>query len=325
MDRSEVVLDNDLLDRLSSDAAGRSAPHSGEVHGNIVSRSTEALDAGHFQVVLHPWSAEVVAGATFGRFTYLLGEPAEKLGRQMYGDLAEVQGIRPVHLSWRAKYPCAANIAQTPRWLAHQMVVGGYADRRHPGTLSLDDIAVAASLKELSLVSRSLNREVAFVPTHRLNFSLAPNAVRLLAEITARRTATQLAWNWEGLEILPYLPSVRHGRTTLSQARWRLVDPVLHDHRLDFADWCREVERWRARWRVPARVVVGRADHRLELDLDTPLHARLLRRELSRGPDVVLSDFVRARGCKKVVATTPQRPPSGFHPSWVAVPVIPTL
>src|SRR5437879_594570 len=43
------------------------------------------------------------------------------------------------------------------------------------------------------------------------------------------------------------------------------------------------------------------------------------------GPHGPASDFVRARGCKKPAATTPQRPPSGFHLLWVAAPVIPTL
>src|SRR6267143_3573470 len=43
------------------------------------------------------------------------------------------------------------------------------------------------------------------------------------------------------------------------------------------------------------------------------------------GPHGPAPDFVRARGCKKIAATTPLRPPSGFHPSWVAAPVIPTL
>ncbi len=290
MEHSEIVLDDDVVDRLSRDATERPLPDSAEMYARLLSRSAEALGAGDFLVVLHPWSTGIVAGGTFGRFAYLLGNVSDELAHLVRSSAVGVDGACGVHLSWRPKQPRVVNIAQVPRWLDDYVTVGAFSERSGRHAIGVDDIAVAADPDRLFLLSLSRRCEMRFFPGHRLNITYAPDVVRLLAEITASRIESQLTWNWKDLSLLPYLPRVRYGRTILSPARWRLADPVVADRRLPFAEWIRQFERWREQWRVPRQVLFGYADHRIELNLDSPLHGELLRDELARQPLAVLSE-----------------------------------
>lgn len=117
---------------------------------------------------------------------------------------------------------------------------------------------------------------------------LTPPLARFLAEITTARCAVYTAFDWGAAIRLPYLPRLRHGRTVLSPARWRLTAADLPAHSAAPPDWDTALTYWRRRLRVPAAVVLGETDLRLPLDLNQPLHRALLRARLDRARYVEL-------------------------------------
>ena len=73
--RREVSLDDGILDRLSACAGPADAglaPESVELHAELISRSLADLDAGRFLLAVSPQGGARQAGASLGRFAYLL-------------------------------------------------------------------------------------------------------------------------------------------------------------------------------------------------------------------------------------------------------------
>src|SRR5207248_9681526 len=106
---------------------------------------------------------------------------------------------------------------------------------------------------------------------------------------TASRYRACQAWRWGRAAVLPRLPRVRYGRTVLAPATWQ-AGAVLRDRSLSGPAWQDAFDAWRDRWSVPDVVHTMVADHRIELDLTAPLHRELLRHELTRRSDLLLSE-----------------------------------
>jgi thiopeptide-type bacteriocin biosynthesis protein len=285
---SEIEIDNELQRQLGDTESKRTLPESVDIYAQVLSPSVVALNAGDFRIALRPWSGRVAGGSTFGRFAYLFEENGDELAAMARVRHGSANGVVRAQLTWRLQHSRWANVVQVPMWLDHRLEVGTFTNRSDPSSIGLDDLAVYADHERLRVGSRQMGREMLFFPGHMLNLSAAPNAVRLLAEITAQRTRTWPGWDWGGAEALPYLPTVRYSRTVVSPARWRLTGSSLGDRAAPFVEWREQFERWRERWRVPDRVSVGRGDRHLDLNLGAPLHIELLRDHLTRQSFVFL-------------------------------------
>ncbi len=284
----EIVLDEDLVARLGEH--GGTPPPSWELAAGLYAESAAAVDAGVYRLVVSQLFGSTQAGATFGRFAYLLDDAdradlAAVAGESAPGDAVAAQ------LEFCSPRARGANVTQVPRWLRHRIPVATFADRAEPGTLGVDDLFVGADEDRFYLVSESLGRRVCPVTFHMLHTGVAaPNVVHFLREVAASGVRPARPWSWGALEALPYLPRVRYGRTVLSQAQWRPDEPALRGRGPGMAQWRDLLDRWRARLRVPERVYCTLADHRIPLDLTDPLHQRLLRHELDRNDQVVLQE-----------------------------------
>ncbi|WP_436499251.1 lantibiotic dehydratase [Actinokineospora sp. HUAS TT18] len=278
---TELVLDDTLVDRLAPDVP---APASTELCVRVLAESAAALDAGEFQLVVAPAVGSPNAGEMFARFAYLFdGAPDPRDD----GDLLAAQ------LTFRPLHGRMGNLLQVPAVCAHTLAIGTFAERDRPDVLGVDDIAVGVDGGRLFLAAPRLGKEVLPVSPHRINLTTSSaNVVRLIREITSAGHSRMEGWWWGKVAgRLPMQPRVRYGRTVLAAATWRASDPM-RDRSLSWAEWNRELDAWRARWRVPERVSAVDSDAGLELDLGSGLHRALLRDELTRRPQTVVTEVI---------------------------------
>ncbi|MFF4954577.1 lantibiotic dehydratase [Streptomyces chattanoogensis] len=315
--RHEVVLDeNHPLPARFAHGGGR-APDSVEICAQLLAASPDRLAAGHFRLVLAGGSGQAAAMA--GRFAHLLPAPAREQLRQ----LARTAGPAPqealrVQVSVPPGLARGGNVAQVPRWLERALPVASFAERDDPASPDLADLVVGADTERLFLVHARTGRRVAPACFHVLDPKwTTPNAVRFLGEIAQSGVRALRGWDWAGAGVLPWLPRVRYGRTVLAPATWRPGDE-LRDRHGSFDDWTAALEGWRERWRVPRQVRVATADRYLELDLDLPVHRRLLRHELGRRPQAVLQEAPHHAGCGDGWLSGPD----GAHRAEVVFPLV---
>lgn len=280
----ELVLDDAMVDRLAPD---RALPASAELCVQVLATSAAALDRGEFRLVVSPAVGAPTAGEMAGRFAYLLDRPL------VPWQADEPSGPLPVQLTFRPLHGRIGNLLQVPAVTAHSLAIGTFAERADPLVLGSADIAVGSDGDRLHLAAPRLGREVVAVSPHRVNLvETAANVVRLVREISTTSHRGLEGWWWGTLAgRLPHQPRVRHGRTVLAPATWR-VPNTLRERALSWREWDRELDAWRARWRVPERISTTLSDARLDLDLGHGLHRRLLRRELARRGDTVVGEVI---------------------------------
>ncbi len=290
---NEVVLDDALIAELApAEADTATAPESMELCLQLFAESTDALDAGDFRLVLSPIAGAATVGAFFGRFAYLFegGGYLSALAGDARPDDPTTRRPMRAQLLFQPLTARSGNVTQVPAVHPYTVGIGTFVDRADPGVLGLADLAVSADLHRMYLMSPAHGREVVAVSQHMLNVEFStPNAVRLIREITASGYRACQAWQWGRAAVLPRLPRVRYGRTILSPATWQ-VGAVLRDRNLSGPVWQDAFDAWRDRWQVPDVVHTMVADHRIELDLTAPLHRELLRHELTRRTDLLLSE-----------------------------------
>ncbi|MEU8569756.1 lantibiotic dehydratase [Streptomyces pathocidini] len=310
----EVVLTDEhpAVIRLSRD--GGTPPASLEMFTRLAAETPAALRSGEFRLVVD--SAIDRAGASFGRFAYLLhGQDRSSLAALAAAPRGEgEQDAVRAQLVFQSRYGRAANVTQTPRLLHPHIPVGVYAKEG----IDLDDLAVCADSRRLFLVRLSDSQEITPAVFHMLNpRSHSPNVARFLSELPRSGVDGWRPWEWGAAAGLPHTPRVRYGRAVLALARWKPTEAI-RDQDAPFGEWTRAVHAWQMRWRVPERVCVGYGDWRLELDLTQPLHLRVLRHELSRRPETEIYETLEAgpEGAGWLAG------PDGAHRSELVFPMI---
>ncbi|MGW6394928.1 lantibiotic dehydratase [Streptomyces sp. NPDC055103] len=187
----------------------------------------------------------------------------------------------------------SANVATVPQWLPHRIALGvgrpaAGPDARGRGVTDLHvaDLAVHADLDGLRLTDLTTGRRVRPVSYSMLNPATGhlPQVARFLLELGQEGLDWCVPWNWGAWSAAPAQPRVRHGRTVLSPARWLPDDSVRRAASSDDTDrgFATVVARWRERRGVPRHVLLTRADNRIAVDLDDPLHLLVLREESKR-------------------------------------------
>ncbi|ETK34054.1 lantibiotic dehydratase [Microbispora sp. ATCC PTA-5024] len=285
----EIVIDEETIAELVYDeAAPADLPNSLELGVHVVAPSLDELSAGTFRVVLAPGPGSHHAGATLGRFTGLLPDvDAESAARQA-GRPLHIQDAVAADVAFIPRSGRAANLAHTPSYSGRRISVG-LPDSGRAQELPLDELGVAANLERLCLVHLPTGREVVpALPNMVSAFAQAPNPARLLFELGLEGQRLWEPWDWGALSEMPFLPGVRYGRTLLAAPIWRMDQ--LRGPAADSgpaADWDAALDRWRAEWNVPRRVLAVSMDQRLLLDLGDAWHRVLLRDELRRTPELI--------------------------------------
>ncbi|MGW3074961.1 lantibiotic dehydratase [Kitasatospora sp. NPDC001132] len=279
----EVRLDEGALGDLAGPVSRR-RPGSLELGAELLADSWESLCAGDFRLVLGGNPGSPLAGATFGRFAHLLGERADDVAAfvRRAGGGAE-PGERAATVAYRPRAIRSGNVAAVPQWLPDRIPLGvGPATTEGTRDLPVEHLAVHADLDGLRLTDTRSGEPVRPVSYSMLNPAGGhlPHVARFLLELGQEGQDWCLPWNWGSWSTAPVQPRVSHGRTVLAPARW------LPDRELTASaggpDWEAEVARWRGRWSVPRHVLLTRADHRIAVDLDQPLHRTVLAEELAR-------------------------------------------
>jgi thiopeptide-type bacteriocin biosynthesis protein len=280
----EIVLDDATVATLSGDSPDEAdVPDSLELSVQVVAPDVDAIGDGRFLVTLSPGPGSHRAGATFARFSDLLGRGRDEVAAELAAVPVRVSGALTADIAFLPRSGKAANLAHTVPATGRRIAIG-LPDTGLATELRLADLAVGATLDRLCIVHLPSGREVAPVLGNMVSpTAQAPNAARLLWEIGLEGQRLWEPWSWGPLADSPFVPRVRHGRFVLSPAVWRLDELRAA---VDEPDWSAVVNRWRARWDVPRRVLLVTFDQRLLVDLDDPWHRDLLREEARR--DVAL-------------------------------------
>ncbi|WP_329492042.1 lantibiotic dehydratase [Kitasatospora sp. NBC_01246] len=318
--RDEVVLDEAMIASLSLGPDRVRLPPHLELGVRVHAAGTADLEWGKFK--LEVVSVSRGAGVGTGRFLQVL-DPAHRAA--FAAELADLPGADPntvaAQLSFPPLEPDTAHVTRAPRILSTAITL---EEHRPPGDgiLTLQDLAVGCDGRRMYLAAPTLGRRVEAVAMHALNpHTHTPPLARFLAELSRAQCAAVTLFDWGAARTMPFLPRLRHGRTVLSPARWRLESADLPARARPWAEWDAAFAACRSRRRVPQQVSLTEGDRLLPLDLEEVGHRALLRAHLDAGAPAVLTEAARDAGwCEGraheiVVPLKAARPPQ-----WPALP-----
>ncbi|WP_129293507.1 lantibiotic dehydratase [Streptomyces lydicus] len=290
---TEIDLDEELIAALAVGEPSRmQLPPGLELRFEVRSASAADLDAGRFEL------ADCRLGREWGhlsggRFAAQLAARKSSSPSGLVGQLAtrptSVAGALPAQLAFPALRHSAMHVARVPQLVAPRISLSEH-HAPTPDDIHLADLAVMCDGDRLHLVSRSRGVVVEPFTSHPLQIEYqTPWTVRFLAELT-RGQLTQLdpppaqinPFPWGAARRLPILPRVRHQRTVLSPATWRLNPTDLPEPDASTAQWEDNFHTLRTRWKLPRTVAFEYIDQRLRLNLDDPGHLALLRAQVER-------------------------------------------
>ncbi|WP_344242571.1 lantibiotic dehydratase family protein [Actinocorallia libanotica] len=284
MDQAEeIVLTDADVDALTfGDAAAMVPPDRIELAFVLHAVDTEAIDSGDYR--LRVTGAPAVPTSMAGRFGHLLDDEERVRLAAGYGD-ASGEALA-VQLVFPPRRPRNENVTRTPVYLPHIVPLGDHPDDMAGTVIGTEDLAVTADAEQMYLMQASTGRRIVPRIPHALELTVqTPPLARFLAEVADARTAAFSPFDVGAARNLTHIPRIRYRRTILSPARWVLEAADLP-----------ELETWRHRWRVPARIVANTGTLRLPLDLDQPLDRALLATQLKKTPRIELLEDAPADG-----------------------------
>ncbi|MGP3688264.1 lantibiotic dehydratase [Streptomyces sp. IBSNAI002] len=291
--------------------AGPDARPSLDVMGQVVAESRERLDAGDWKFVLG--TGPMRDGGRFGgRFFDLLGENFRKLlqeyatAEERLGDGDgddEGEGAVFAELNYAQLDGRRANVAIHPPVRRHEICVNASPTGGDVQPIDLSDVLVGATQERFYLRSARLGRQLHVTQSHLVNWGSAPNVCRFLLEASEDGWAPLAEFSWGALDRAPFLPRVTRGRTVLKPARWLFgsgvpgfPDGCADAAAVDRAAFTAAFREWRQDWDVPRWVHLSLFDHRILLDLDSPLCVdevqRALRTSHAPGDALVFEESV---------------------------------
>ena len=253
-------------------------PERAEIGVCLRAASADDVNAGRFTLRLTATPRTPTSMA--GRFTHLL--PSEEHRRIAPEDSPDTLAIQ---LSFPPRSPHAENVTRARPLTRAVLPLGEHPPEPEAGTMTagIDDLAVTCDGAQMYLVHAPTGRRVILLIPHALDVKArTPPLARFIAEVASARSAFWGPFDYGAARALPYIPRLRHGRTVLAPARWRLRSgDVLRGQDPDGGATAR-LAAWRQAWRVPARVIMHDDEHRLPLDLGQPLDRALLLARLAR-------------------------------------------
>ncbi|HEY7069262.1 MAG TPA: lantibiotic dehydratase [Acidimicrobiales bacterium] len=255
----ELVLTDPVVEELASGAPGR-PPRALDLGVHVVAASLAAVEGGRAELWWSRRGPGPDHGAPAGREAQLVFLP------------------RAAHRRHAVHAPTVLGA-----------VVTGVVPRS--GDLRPADLWLAADCDRLLLCASGDGdwEQVHVRVPHLLDMAGAPDMARLLAQLGRVGSRPLAPWDWGPLAVLPRLPRVRYGRSVLSPARWRPPQALVRDAATE-AGWHRRFAAWRDRQGLPDIVRAVHDHDDLEVDLTSPLHVELVRRELVAEPGTALTE-----------------------------------
>jgi len=290
--RGEVVLDEPLIADLEPDDAGRvRLPAHLELCVRVHATDLSALQRGGFQLTVV--SASRAAGVVTGRFLGIL-EPDGR--RELAAGLAGLPGSDPdtvcAQVSFPPLDPATAHVARAVRTLPALISLAEHRDTTaDSGVLTPQDLAVGCDSHRLYLAVPTLGERLEAWGMHALNLRThTPPLARFVTELSRALCAQVTAFDWGAATRMPFLPRLRHGRTVLTPARWRLDAAELPARTAGWERWDAALAGWRTRRRIPRLVHLVEDDRLLPLNLEEAAHRVLLRDHLHTQGHAVLEE-----------------------------------
>ncbi|AQG80552.1 hypothetical protein AWR27_15200 [Spirosoma montaniterrae] len=274
---TEWVIDEADLRTIVPTAAEPPLPPSLYAMARLLAPSGQAVDAGHYQVVLQGTGGPSAANL-LGRFTHVDPVLAEQtrhlleIEQQQMPEvvLAEIVYLPPAHVG---------NVQLRVPLRAYEIPILAAATTDDAHTLPLSDLWLSVRQNRLVLRSERLNREV--VPrlstAHNYAFNAIP-AYHFLCDLQRQQQLTGLGWSWGSLLTgASFYPRVRLGRVILQPATWLLRTADFFPTHLTGDALLAHLRQVRTQKQLPRRVVYGEADNQLPIDLENSLSVSVLR------------------------------------------------
>lgn len=298
--RKQVIeLDDETLARLETWApTALTAPLSLDLNIFVAASSAEALDAGHFQIIIGPNLGAQAAGRNLGRFADLLGPEAHTaLERAARIEEAHTLNTLWAELVYLPRKLRLANVTIRPAVRNHEIIIGAGAGVDHSKVIPLDELVVGIRKNRFYIRWPAENTDIVISAGHMLNNMQAPGICRFLAELSGDGTAQLNSFDWGQVSTFPFLPRVQVGRLVLRQAQWR-IDTLTRTLALPPESpeiFLEALRCWREQWQVPRHVYLSTGDNRLLLDLEHSSQVEELRtemRHLRDGGSIVLQEVL---------------------------------
>ncbi|WP_233535194.1 lantibiotic dehydratase family protein [Streptomyces sp. CRB46] len=277
-----VTMTGAMIEELEAAAGAKphnAAPHL-ELAGQIHATSVPALDRGDFR--LRVLTVSRSAGSMTGRFWHLF--PGTETA---YATLPTVDPEAELaQLSFHAGRVAADLLTRAPQALPRIVSVGEFR-RPAPHVLFPRDLAVTVADGRPQLVESATGKPLELLAPTAINFlwnNYTPPMARFLGEIS-RAASPQVTWfDWGAAWTLPFTPALTYRRTILTTARWKIRSRTLPARTAPLQQWADQLHAWRARFRVPERVLLAEDDQQLPLDLSRDIDLDILRAHLGASP-----------------------------------------
>lgn len=272
----EVILDEKRLGKLVGDAGQRPVSPV-DLWADVRATTTAALDSGDFTLAVCGFGR---LAANTGRFLDLLEEPDRLRVCELYAELPTgVHGALAAQLSFPPQRVRQENVQRVPRVLPDIITLAEHGEPA-AGRIPVSDLAVTADRHRLYVVSLSRRQVVEPVLPHAGARHTMPPLARLLFEIPRSTHPQVTSFDWGAASRLPFLPSLRFGRSILAPARWRLNPEDLPGSKTPPGHWGTALDTVREQRRLPASIAVGSGDQQLRLNLHKAMDRDLLRAHL---------------------------------------------
>jgi len=277
-----VALTGAMIEELEAAAGDKPhglAPHL-ELAAQVHAISVAALDRGDFR--LRVLTVSRSAGSMTGRFWHLF--PGTETA---YANLPTVDPQAELaQLSFHAGRVPADLLTRAPQALPRVVSVGEFR-RPAPHVLFPRDLSVTVADGRPQLVESATGKPLELLAPTAINFlwnNYTPPMARFLGEIS-RAASPQVTWfDWGAAWTLPSIPALTYRRTILTAARWKVRSRTLPARTAPLQQWADQLHAWRARFRVPERVLLAEDDQQLPLDLSRDIDLDLLRAYLDASP-----------------------------------------
>lgn len=267
------------LEAAAGDKPHDLAPHL-ELAAQVHATSVPALDRGDFR--LRVLTVSRSAGSMTGRFWHLFPGAEEA-----YAHLPTVDPEAELaQLSFHSGRVPADLLTRAPQAVPRVVSVGEFR-RPAPHVLFPRDLSVTVADGRPQLVESATGKPLELLAPTAINFlwnNYTPPMARFLGEIS-RAASPQVTWfDWGAAWTLPFTPALVYRRTILTAARWKIRSRTLPARTAPLQQWADQLHSWRARFRVPERVLLAEDDQQLPLDLSRDVDLDLLRANLDASP-----------------------------------------
>jgi thiopeptide-type bacteriocin biosynthesis protein len=267
-------------------------PESFSVVVSLISKSTEALKRGEFEM-LYKGGLGPSGVRAMGRFC-LADRVLEDSVRKA---LREEEALDPNCVYAEIVYlpeGRVGNVLCRPVLRDYEIVYLGQSGAAAEKQLRADDFLISLQQGEIVLYSQSLKRRVKprLSNSHNYGNANVSPVYKFLCELQNQGGILVPSFNWGALAKLDALPRVRAGRIVLCRAQWRLsaeeIGSLSNSDRYTAFTKIKELQRKRG---LPRWVSHMEYDNLLPIDLDNPLSIDSLIHLLKRSPEATLIEL----------------------------------